>query len=225
MPRSDNKSFHMKMSRVILLVGIVAVAFVGLTGDMVADDVRLEKTKSCFNCNGTGEVQCPNGKDGLMDCPGPCLKLSKGVWVHLEVAGHPPTDLWQKFYTADGGYQAWNQNHVGDVIQMQNGVPVDTGQCKICGGTGKVKCTICNGTGEITCPICGGKKVIPESWTAFDNPKMKDRPSYFKLKDGRTLIGREVMVIGDAVTIRTQKGDIEVSQKDIVSEEKPSAQK
>jgi hypothetical protein len=188
--------------------------------EITADDSQPEELKTCFNCDGTGKVGCPNGKDGDMDCPGPCLKLSKGKWEHLEVDGHLPTDLWQKFTKADGSWSAWNQNHVGDVIEYQNGNPVDIGKCKICGGTGKVKCTICAGSGKITCPICDGQRVVPKSWTAFDNPKVKNRPGHFKLKDGRTLVGKKMMVLGNSVTIRTETGDVEVKQSDIISEEK-----
>ncbi|HXE42279.1 MAG TPA: hypothetical protein VN516_04570 [Candidatus Baltobacteraceae bacterium] len=139
----------------------------------------------------------------------------------MDVDNHPATDIWQKFTKGSGGWSAWNQNHVGDVIEYQNGDPVNVGKCKVCSGTGKVKCTLCNGTGEINCPLCDGKKVVPESWTAFDNPKMKNHPEHFKLKDGRTIIGKKMMELGDSITIRTETGNVQVKRGDIVSEEKP----
>ncbi len=178
------------------------------------------KTKVCFQCNGTGMMKCPDPgcKGGLVDCPGPCLKLSRGTWVHMEVANHPPTDLWQKFQQADGTWQAWNQNHVGQVIEMQNGKAVNVGNCPVCGGTAHVKCPVCKGTGEVVCTICEGKKIVPESWSAFDNPKMKTRPGHFTLKDGRTIIGRKSMVLGTHITIRTETNTVEVDASDIVSE-------
>src|SRR5256885_2327743 len=76
-----------------------------------------EKTKTCFQCNGTGKMKCAvcNGT-GKADCPGQCLKLTKGSWIHMEVAGHPATDVWQKFATPAGGWRAYNQNHAGHVI-------------------------------------------------------------------------------------------------------------
>jgi len=193
----------------------------GETASLVVPD----HMKVCFQCNGVGTMKCPEPgcKDGLVDCPGPCMKLSKGVWEHMEVAGHPPTDLWQKFFTAGGGYQAWNQNHVGQVVEMRDGKPVNIGNCPVCGGTGKVKCPVCKGTGEAVCSVCEGKKVVPESWTAFDNPRMKSRPSQFKLKDGRTIFGRAAMVMGSHITIRTETGDVEVESADIVSEVKSPA--
>ncbi|MEJ0090177.1 MAG: hypothetical protein WDM80_10585 [Limisphaerales bacterium] len=184
-----------------------------------------EKTKTCFACQGVGKTSCPNGSSGWKDCPGNCLKLSQGVWEHMDVAGHPATDVWRKFYKSGGGYQAWNQNHVGDVVEMRDGVPVNIGKCSICGGTGRVKCPVCDGTGNVVCPVCGGKKVVPESWTALDNPTVKTRPSQFKLKDGRTLVGRRLIIIGDQITIHTATGDVVVKAADIVAEEKPPAQK
>jgi RecJ-like exonuclease len=107
---------------------------------------------------------------------------------------------------------------------MRDGVPTDIGRCPICGGTGRVKCPLCDGTGEVVCPICGGKKVVPESWTAMDNPTVKTRPSKFTLKDGRVLVGRKLIIMGDQVTIHTLTSDVVVNTADIVAEEKPSAQ-
>ncbi|HET7625827.1 MAG TPA: hypothetical protein VFM25_11240, partial [Verrucomicrobiae bacterium] len=171
------------------------------------EKISGEKMKPCFQCHGTGKMKCPSRtcKDGETDCPGPCLKLTKGTWVHMNVAGHPATDVWQKFRTANG-WQAYNQGHVGHVIKMVNGMPTDVGVCPICHGTTKVKCPVCKGTGVVVCDVCEGKKEIPESWSAFDNPKMKDRPSHFKMKDGAILIGRRKMIVGDETAILTETG-------------------
>jgi len=177
--------------------------------------------KVCFACNGTGIVKCPapGCVDGQVDCPGPCLKLSRGVWIHMDVSGHSPTDLWQKFpnQSGMGGWQAFNQNHVGDVIQYQNGVAVDTGKCPICGGTGKVKCNVCNGTGKVTCPICNGKKFIPVAWTPTDNPYFNSQPDIIRLADGRVVLGRIAGQIGDDITIVTRdKKVLHVKPSDIL---------
>ena len=112
----------------------------------------------CVACGGAGTVPCRAGgcSGGKLDCPGPCLKLSRGEWVHLNVTGHDPNELWQKFPIANGKYVAWNQGHVGEVIEIQNGQPVNIGRCKICRGTGKVDCSVCKGSGRITCSRCGG---------------------------------------------------------------------
>jgi uncharacterized protein YlaI len=185
----------------------------------------IEKTKPCFQCNGTGKMKCPapTCQKGEVDCPGSCLQLTKGTWVHMEVAGHPPTDVWQKFNKSGGGWTAYNQNHVGHIIQMVNGEATDVGVCPVCHGKAKVKCTLCNSTGEVVCSLCEGKKTVPESWTTFDNPKMKNRPTHFKMKDGTTLIGKKTMEIGTRATIKTEKGDVEVNSADILEEIKTPA--
>jgi hypothetical protein len=93
--------------------------------------------KSCFACNGEGAVACrvPGCRNGKVDCPGACLKLTRGTWVHMNMAGHDPKDLWQKFPDSTGqGSQAWNQQHMGEVIVMQNSRAVNIGACKVCGG-------------------------------------------------------------------------------------------
>lgn len=155
-----------------------------------------------------------------MDCPGPCIKLTKGSWVHREVAGHPATDIWQGFPSADHHHILyWNQYHVGDVIQMQNGEPVDIGKCTVCGGTGHVQCKTCKGTREAVCNICEGKKMIPASWSAFDNPTLKNRPSIYHLKDGRAVVGKSMAVTGSSTWINTENGKMELKTSDIVSVE------
>lgn len=180
-----------------------------------------EKTKACFQCNGTGKMTCPDCKGrGEIDCPGHCLKLTQGTWIHMDVAGHPPTDLWQKFDRPAGQWRAYNQNHVGHIIEYRNGDWVDTGPCPICHGKGKVPCSKCDGTGEVVCDLCEGTKVVPESWTAFDNPK--HRPTHFAMKDGTTLVGRKTIVIGNHAVIQTANGQMEVNTSDILAENKPS---
>jgi hypothetical protein len=208
------------LRQIIYVLALMLVAFI-VQAD--APSVSVEKTKICFQCNGAGKSKCSNCKNGEADCPGDCLKLSKGSWIHMTVAGHPPTDVWQKFTADDGRWQAYNQNHVGHVLQTIDGLPKDVGPCPICHGKTKVKCPVCKGTGEMVCSLCAGKKVVPESWTAFDNPKMKNRPSRFKMKDGTTIIGRRTILMGDHATVRTEKGDVEIKTTDIIAEEKPTA--
>ena len=164
--------------------------------------------KPCFACKGTGLVKCmaPGCVNGMVDCPGPCLKLDRGVWVHMDVAGHPATDVWQKFRQSDGSWEAFNQNHVGHVIVMQNGRAVDSGTCKICGGTGKVPCSVCKGTGEVVCPICQGKKFIPVAWTPTDNPWLDSQPDLIRLNDGRILFGKIISTNGTDALIKTRGG-------------------
>jgi hypothetical protein len=212
-----------------LIVSIVLLMIPGMAGaetPVKSAGTTEEKTQPCFQCNGSGKSRCgvPSCKGGKANCPSPCLKPDDGTWVRMNVAGHPPTDLWKKF-PKRGGYTSWNQNHAGEVVQMQNGEPVNIGKCTVCGGTTKVQCSACKGAGQVTCPICDGKKVAPQSWSAFDNPKMKNRPSRFTLKNGRAIVGRKTAVLGSSVSIKTEKETITVEAGDIVSEDKPPTQK
>lgn len=177
--------------------------------------------KVCFECKGQGTVACraPGCTNGQVDCPEPCLKLSKGAWIHMTVAGHDPSELWQKFpnKNGQGGYQAWNQNHVGEVIVYTNGVAVNIGECKVCGGTTKVTCPVCKGTGKQVCEICEGKKFIPVAWTPTNNPWLNSQPDLIRLKDGRVLLGRVAVAIGEERTIITRdKKTLHVKAPDIL---------
>jgi hypothetical protein len=183
--------------------------------------------KVCFACKGEGTVAClvPGCKDGWVDCPGPCLKLSKGVWKRTDINGKPSDILWQYFTSADGRVTiGWSEHHLGDVIMMQDGKPTDTGKCKICGGTGKVKCNVCKGTGRVTCPVCSGKKFIPIAWTPTNNPSFNSQPDVIRLADGRVLLGRVAAVVGDDRTIVTRdKKILHVKAPDILPKPDASA--
>jgi hypothetical protein len=177
--------------------------------------------KVCFQCNGVGTVVCPapGCKEGKVDCPGACLKLTRGTWIHMTVDGHGPNELWQKFPNSSGlgGYQAWNQNHVGEVVVYQNGVAVNIGKCKVCGGTTKVTCSACKGTGKQTCEICNEKKFIPVAWTRTDNPWFNSQPDLIRLKDGQVILGRVALSSGeDRMIVTRDKKVIHVNASDIL---------
>lgn len=176
--------------------------------------------KVCFACKGEGTVPCrvPGCVNGQVDCPGPCLKLSKGVWKHTDIDGKPSDVLWQFFTSVDGRWtMGWSEHHLGEVIVMQDGKPTDIGKCKVCGGTTKVTCSICKGTGKVTCPICSGKKFIPVAWTPTDNPWFNSQPDVIRLKDGRVLLGRVAVAIGEERTIITRdKQTLHVKAPDIL---------
>src|SRR5258708_19557416 len=148
----------------ILLIWLCTLLSLGATPVLGVDNATNESPKKCFQCNGMGVMKCPQPgcKGGQAECPGACLRLTRGNWNHMEVAGHSPSDLWITFQGANGNSMSWNQNHVRDVIKMQNGEPVNTGTCPVCGGTTKVKCSFCKGTGEVVCSLCEGKKVVPQ---------------------------------------------------------------
>lgn len=163
--------------------------------------------------------RAPGCKEGKTDCPGACLKLTRGAWIHMTVAGHDPSELWQKFPDASGrgGYQAWNQQHVGEVVAYQNGVAVNTGQCKVCSGTTRVTCPACKGQGRQACEICAGKKFVPVTWSATDNPWFNRQPDLIRLKDGQVILGRVAATTGEEKTIVTRdKKVVHVKASDIL---------
>lgn len=163
-------------------------------------------TKPCPACHGIGKIPCPGPgcKKGAVDCPGPCLKLSVGHWQHLP--GHDQKELFYKVdYLDEHGFpawSAWSQAHVGQVIQMQNGKPVNIGECTICGGSGKLQCKVCKGQGVVDCPTCRGTKVVPASWKPPEPPK-----HVIRLKDGGTITGRIVAAGDTQVLITTDDGN------------------
>src|SRR5688500_5818565 len=71
----------------------------------------------CFDCAGKGQLKCGAGgcQNGQTECPAPCLKMSRGKWEPLKVAGHAADELWQKFPRASGGYDAGDAQHAGGV--------------------------------------------------------------------------------------------------------------
>jgi hypothetical protein len=204
-------------SKAVLLGIALALCCIPLQAQISTNrTASAEPTKTCFKCNGTGKMKCPDCKSGYRNCPGPCLKLSRGIWEHLDVPGHDKSELWQRFYSPDGSWQAWNQHHVGEVIEIQDGKAVDIGKCKICGGTGLVKCSTCQGTGIVTCDICDGKGMIPHLWTSFDNPKLKNRPGSIHLKDGRTIFGKVTISTESAFWIKLESGEtIRVGREEV----------
>jgi len=166
------------------------------------------KEQTCFNCAGAGIVPCraPGCAAGKVECPGPCMKLTRGNWVRMNMAGHNPNELWMKFPNPDGrSFEAWNQNHVGEVVVYQNGKPVNIGPCKMCGGTTRVNCPVCQGAGKAACPICKGNKTVPASWTDTDNPWLNSQPDLVRLKSGRILLGK-LLTNGTGVLIKTRDG-------------------
>ena len=217
----------MKMTRVLttsLGVFLLIVTAEAATTDSTASGT-IEKTKTCFQCNGKAESKCsaPSCLNGQADCPAPCIKLNKGVWS--KQPNRPDPNETMQLITVGGKRIYVSSHHPGVIYVRKADGSLDMQTCTACNGTTKVACAVCKGKGVVVCPICTGKKVVQESWTAFDNPKMKSRPSHFKLKNGTTLVGRKVMAVGSSVTIRTEKGDVKVEAADIVEEEKQPAQK
>jgi hypothetical protein len=109
---------------VVLVAGLGVLGYETLWPKPDARAAALEELASCPN----GTVACPNH----------CLKREDEGWTSMHVDGHPDTDVWMKFVNADGKSVAYNQRHVGHVIELVNGVYTDTGVCPMCRGTTRV---------------------------------------------------------------------------------------
>lgn len=68
-------------------------------------------------------------------CPQNCLKANDPRWAPL--AGHPPDEKWLRI-PYNGGWSAWSEHHIGELITYVKGVPTNVGTCPTCNGTGKV---------------------------------------------------------------------------------------
>lgn len=125
----------------------------------------------CAACKGTGSAgKCtnPKDKDGKIDCPGPCLKLTVGTWTK-----RPDGTRWREFKFRGGGGGTISEGHVGEVWVFKAGAPPENkGKCTVCDGKAVVDCGTCGGKGQLACKPCRGVGVT--------GPACKD------CKDGQT---------------------------------------
>jgi hypothetical protein len=180
--------------------------------------------KVCIECKGQGTVACsaPGCVNGQVDCPAPCVKLNKGVWVKRP--GRPdPNETMQLLVIS--GRQVWVSSHhpgVTYVSRADGGWNMIT--CPVCNGKAKVNCPVCKGTGKQTCPVCNGKKFVPVAWTPTNNPWFNSQPDLIRLKDGRVLLGRVAMAIGEERTIITRdKQTLHLKASDILPQANTNA--
>ncbi|MEO7934351.1 MAG: hypothetical protein ABIT76_14450 [Chthoniobacterales bacterium] len=193
------------------------------------DPVTGTPLAPCTRCQGSGTIRCtaPHCAEGWVDCPGKCLKLSVGRWEHMDVPGHDPKELWQKF-TYPGGHAAWTTAHVGQVIEMRDHKAVNIGACPVCGGKAKVPCKICQSTGHIVCPVCHGRKFLPvrlvrpatptaSSSESHSAVPVKTRDDAIRLKDGSVIHGQIVVSDPTAVWVRqTNGGTIQIPKSKLL---------
>jgi hypothetical protein len=195
-----------------------------------AVDASGRPLDKCSRCNGTGLTKCTVSrcKEGQVDCPGKCLKLSVGIWEYMSVPGHDPKELWQKV-SGSKGWHAWSTAHVGEVIAIRNGRPENIGKCPTCGGKAKVACKVCKGAATITCSACHGNKVVlarsPAVSQVIAAPQPTPSRNYethvrletIRLRGGRTITGRVTISDPEVSWIRTNDGKIiEVPTKRII---------
>ena len=110
--------------------------------------------KPCPTCKETGAAgKCtnPKCKEGKVDCPGPCLKLSVGTWKKKDDG-----KLWREFkMKGNRGYNV-SEGHVGEVWNFTGAEPENKGKCGQCNGTAKVDCGTCAGRAHLPCKACRG---------------------------------------------------------------------
>jgi hypothetical protein len=134
--------------------------------DCKGSGVDPKQQKECEKCKGTGGVgPCPTPgcKEGKIDCPKPCLKLSQGVWKNGS----------REFKAKDGSTYTWSTNHLGELIVYEDGVPVNKGRCATCLGSGKIDDPACKGKGHKLCPDCKGNGFTGPACPACDHGKVK----------------------------------------------------
>lgn len=117
-----------------------------------------KNTVDCKTCAATGLMPCTakGCNQGKVECPGKCLRLSKGKWVKGK-----EDLLWQTF-TTGSGFSAWSERHLGEVIEWQKDHWENVGKCPTCNGTTKVDCEHCKAVGKVTCTVCNGTKKVPD---------------------------------------------------------------
>jgi hypothetical protein len=120
--------------------------------------VKPSEKKECETCSGTGnlgECKTPKCKDGQIPCPDKCLKAES-------FTGAPDADgkRWRSFRGKSGGVAKWSDAHIGELVVMENGEPVNKGKCPTCDGTTRVVDPACGGTSKRICKICKGHGIV-----------------------------------------------------------------
>jgi hypothetical protein len=138
-------------SRWILLAVVLCAAVVWGVKQYVMPDYRV-----CPTCQGQRWLSCgaPACTHGRVPCDGSCLKRDAPGWVHMNVSGHSPDELWMRFDNDDRTWTAWTQAHVGQAIEKVDGRWVNKGVCPKCQGTGAMPCPSCHG--RLACGRCAG---------------------------------------------------------------------
>jgi hypothetical protein len=213
--------------RSIFLGACAWLLFVAIAPAM-AEEAAAADPVICPRCTGTGSQPCKaKCRDGRVRCPKPCLKKEDAGWRQGKDVGMDPAKLWKLFPSKKKGVQGgqyWSQSHLGELIEYQDGLPVNRGPCPTCAGKTTIACQACTGTGSMPCSLCAGaKSVTRQAADAFarDQAKALDADA-ITLKDGRVLHGKIMMRTAEKVVIKTSDGQIEeVPADQVVAEPAP----
>lgn len=119
--------------------------------------VKPSEKVECTQCTGSGNLgpcKTPKCKDGKIPCPDKCLKADS-------FTGAPDAEgkRWRVFRGKDRAELRISDAHIGELVVVENGSPVNKGKCPTCDGTTIVDDPICGGTGLKKCNACKGKGV------------------------------------------------------------------
>lgn len=193
--------------RLALVLGFSLAASRAETNTNPPQPALPETRQECFQCRGRGTAKCPaiGCHNGQRTCPAPCLKLSVGIWEKREAPGHTdPNERWQKVqFGKKSAY--WSSGHLGEIPTLAKDGTFSSPRCGTCSGTTLVPCAQCAGKSTVACEVCAGQKNVPASWSAFDHPRLKNRPDRIHLTDGTVLTGRKLAEADGTTSIRTER--------------------
>jgi hypothetical protein len=134
--------------------------------------VAPETKKDCETCKGTGTgAKCTNAKcvEGKVECPGPCLKRSVGVWK--DTGGL----LWREFPVAGGGKYRISQGHWGQIwtLTADKSSMEMKGNCPQCNGEAKIACDTCLGKAHLPCKTCDAVGLLGPACKDCDHGQVK----------------------------------------------------
>jgi hypothetical protein len=111
--------------------------------------------KACPTCHGAETVACatPKCDHGKIGCPKPHIKLTEGTW-NLKDDGK----RWRRFPSRNG-YREISEGHVGQIVEMKDGVPQSPTDCPLCAGKMVIDDPKCSGTGLMPCTTCTAASV------------------------------------------------------------------
>lgn len=176
----------------------------------------------CVPCAGTGRIKCSilRCKAGKVECDGPCLKLSKGIWIRNDKLSPDKDKLWITFPQRRGAHY-FSDAYLGYVIVMRDGMAINTGPCQECDATTLVPCKVCRGKGSLICPDCKGEKLVPDMRprppkAASGETPPNQPPETVRLKDGKTVVGYIAVRDPKFLIVRKEDGQtIQIFTKDL----------
>jgi hypothetical protein len=109
----------------------------------------------CATCKGAAKAACktPRCADGKIPCPDKCLKITDPGWTK-----RPDGTRWKKIRMKNGATAEVSEGHVGEIVELRDGVPTLAGKCPTCGGATTLIDPKCRGTGSEPCPACAKRR-------------------------------------------------------------------